>query len=590
MSSSPPSFPSSFRERFSSTKRLAAIIVYPRECTGIVLKALRGMLFAQRGVRSVVNINLPQGLLEGKTTTTDSSECTGEKMEKVKEARLFLLDPVMFPVSQWQSLPFSSSGEVLPELFSLPLSPEENKAERLTLPRNLLDRLNSAASECDGAQRLYVGTTTYDMTLSYANYTMPEILSTIFSSTPVDSPSSEGTLANSSVAHPAGEKAKEELTALSGFEQVGHIAHVNLSKAHAGFKFIIGQVILDCNPTVTVVVNKLDAISSVYREFAMEVIAVRDNASTNLSPTPSSSMVNSVSESAEELNKLLTATVRQHGCVFRVPYNRVYWNSRLSHEHTRLVNSFHPGEILYDVMAGVGPFAIPAARNGVVVYANDLNPAASEFMKINAKLNHIKEFAKDDEKDSTAGIRIFNMDGREFLKSVVYRSVMPAKDQLSHPDGAHGTCSISPPRRRHVVMNLPALAVEFLDVFSLTNVESPWSQRPKDGTTDSADWNLTIHVYCFSSAPDVLTDAVQQVEHHLGFSLPEENKKSVLMVRDVAPSKRMVCVSFTLPSFFSQSRTATVAPLSLQPNTNAKDVNVVEQEGENLSKIRKLES
>jgi tRNA (guanine37-N1)-methyltransferase len=48
-------------------------------------------------------------------------------------------------------------------------------------------------------------------------------------------------------------------------------------------------------------------------------------------------------------------------------------NSRLEHEHNRLVAEyFKRGDVIADIMAGVGPFVVPpAAKAGCTVYSND---------------------------------------------------------------------------------------------------------------------------------------------------------------------------------------------------------------------------
>lgn len=51
---------------------------------------------------------------------------------------------------------------------------------------------------------------------------------------------------------------------------------------------------------------------------------------------------------------------------------QVYWNSRLEHEHQRLVETFKPDDTVVDLMAGIGPFAIPAARRRCKVGSHGL--------------------------------------------------------------------------------------------------------------------------------------------------------------------------------------------------------------------------
>jgi tRNA (guanine37-N1)-methyltransferase len=49
-------------------------------------------------------------------------------------------------------------------------------------------------------------------------------------------------------------------------------------------------------------------------------------------------------------------------------------------EHTRIVSTLDAKtHIVADMMCGIGPFAVPAAKKGCRVYANDLNPESYKW-------------------------------------------------------------------------------------------------------------------------------------------------------------------------------------------------------------------
>lgn len=100
--------------------------------------------------------------------------------------------------------------------------------------------------------------------------------------------------------------------------------------------------------------------------------------------------------------------VKQYGATFKLDYSLVYWNSRLEHEHIRLVSLFQPGEIICDMFAGIGPFAIPAAQKGCIVYANDLNPDSVRYLKINAEINKVGD-----------RVHVHNLDARKFISQLM---------------------------------------------------------------------------------------------------------------------------------------------------------------------------
>ena len=104
-------------------------------------------------------------------------------------------------------------------------------------------------------------------------------------------------------------------------------------------------------------------------------------------------------------------TVKEHGCTYTLDFRKVYWNSRLSSEHRRLVdiisneaddnnkdNESSSLLVVADLMAGIGPFAVPLSKRGIRVYANDLNPSSYKYLVANSKKNKCNN---DDNKVTT---------------------------------------------------------------------------------------------------------------------------------------------------------------------------------------------
>ena len=96
--------------------------------------------------------------------------------------------------------------------------------------------------------------------------------------------------------------------------------------------------------------------------------------------------------------------LKENGVNFEFDFSTVYWNSRLSTEHERLVKLLNPNDVFYDVFAGVGPFAVPAGKKRVQVLANDLNPHSFKWLEHNVAKNKVANYVKT-----------FNKDGREFI-------------------------------------------------------------------------------------------------------------------------------------------------------------------------------
>ncbi|KAH9500950.1 tRNA (guanine(37)-N1)-methyltransferase [Bulinus truncatus] len=304
---------------------------------------------------------------------------------------------------------------------------------------------------------------------------------------------------------------------VTSFSQIGHIAHLNLKPESLPYKTLIGEVLIDKISAVRTVVNKLNAIDNTYRNFQMELLAGEDN--------------------------FVTKT-KEHNCTFELDFSKVYWNSRLSTEHQRVVEYIPAHSVVYDVFAGIGPFSVPLAkRKHCLVWANDLNPYSFEYLNKNFELNKVK----------LSTVKTFNMDGRDFIKTVLKPDLVERIKKLS---GHRCNKSISFEKetsddkeselhetscRSFIIMNLPAIAVEFLSEFN-----SLLHDLPEDLRSAEVLDRALPEVLCYAFTPKTDPEEELKPRAQLFLSHPLPSNYSCRVVRNVAPNKEMVCLSFKL--------------------------------------------
>jgi len=82
--------------------------------------------------------------------------------------------------------------------------------------------------------------------------------------------------------------------------------------------------------------------------------------------------------------------VTEHGHRFTVDLAGAYFSARLSTERQRILAQVREGELVLDMFAGVGPFAITLAARAGLVVAADLNPKAIGLMLENLAANRAR--------------------------------------------------------------------------------------------------------------------------------------------------------------------------------------------------------
>ena len=299
----------------------------------------------------------------------------------------------------------------------------------------------------------------------------------------------------------------------NGFEIVGKIAHMNLRDQYLKYKYFIGQLILDKNPSLSTVINKVGKIDNVYRTYDMEILAGEEN---------------------------YNVEHKEGNVRFQFDLRKTYWCSRLQNERDRVLKLLKKNEVLCDAFCGVGPLALRACKQGVKVYANDLNPDAYTYLNNNIRINKLN-------KDN---IKTYNMDAREFIKGLVNMSKNNVDEDEENGD------KIFPKdlHINHFYMNLPKDAIEFMDIFVGLFKGCKNDIYNKD--------NLPIiHVYGFAKIDNNPHELLKKriakafkIEYDLFKKECEKDILNIQNVRDISNKKVVYCIDMKIPEIIAYQK------------------------------------
>lgn len=325
-----------------------------------------------------------------------------------------------------------------------------------------------------------------------------------------------------------------DITLPSSFETIGHIAHLNLTQQLLPYKYIIGNVLLSKNsPRIRTVINKDGSITNQYRVYKIELLAGIND---------------------------YNVTVKEHDNTYKFDVSKVYWNSKLSTEHSRITQLFSNKQVIVDLCCGVGPFVIPILKQykNCIIYANDLNIDSINCLKQNIKLNKINTNKNNNK------IHIGNIDAKKYLQQTIQQQLTASIKN----DNTTIQCI------NHILMNLPALSISMCDMsISMYTKHNEYNKLSQSNKTILHNNLPIVHVHCFAYTHDnnAIQDAIQRIQGTISYKFTDiietksiQNQKSkqfdlndynnmydgkavVYNVREVAPNKDMLCVSFRIP-------------------------------------------
>ncbi len=219
------------------------------------------------------------------------------------------------------------------------------------------------------------------------------------------------------------------------FDIIGDIAQIDIPDELKNKEKLIAKAIMELHKNIKVVVKKVGPTSGEERVRPVKVIA----------------------------GEKRTETIHiENGVRLKVDLNKVYFSPRLGTEHLRVVEQIKNNEIVFDLFAGVGPYAIPAAKRAKKVIAIDTNPYAIKYLKENAELNKVED-----------KIKAYVGDCRKIVKKYKWKQ-----------------------KADRVIMNLPMHASEFLDV-------AFYVAKP----------NAIVHCYFFLPEEELYKGAIKKIKN-----------------------------------------------------------------------------
>ncbi|ASJ04596.1 tRNA (guanine(37)-N1)-methyltransferase Trm5b [Thermococcus barossii] len=247
----------------------------------------------------------------------------------------------------------------------------------------------------------------------------------------------------------------------SSFDIIGDIAIIELPEELMDYGNAIGEAILKVHRHIKAVFAKGSKVEGEYRVRGLIHLA------------------------GERRTETLH---RENRIRLKLDVAKVYFSPRLATERMRIFEKMRPGEVVFDMFAGVGPYAILLARKAKLVFAVDLNPWAIKYLEENVRLNKA-------------------------------RNVVPIFGDVRKVAGRV--------KADRVIMNLPKFADRFLREAMLS---------VKDGGV--------IHYYGFGPEEDLYSEheaKIKAVARELGFTVEflEERK-----VRPYAPRQFNIAIDF----------------------------------------------